>query len=84
MIHRVFRAHPASVGESYAEHFGVASRFGLALIAGGIKALIHAVLPNYCQTSASDTVRALNATLIDKRGAKRDAVDAMTTIEWVI
>ncbi|WP_374204801.1 DUF6356 family protein, partial [Aeromicrobium fastidiosum] len=28
MFRRLFLDHPATVGESYAEHFGVAGRFG--------------------------------------------------------
>ena len=84
MIDRVFLAHPRSVGEGYWQHFGVAARFGLTLIGGGARALIHAVLPNCCRTSASDTVRALNATLVEQRAAKRDASDAWACGGWVI
>lgn len=80
MIDRVFRAHPRAVGEGYREHMRVAGRFGFALLGGGVKALVHAVLPNCCQTSASDTVRSLHAILVEKRGAARD----MRAIDWVI
>ena len=45
MFRRLFLDHPATVGESYAEHFGVASRFGLTMIKGGLGALVHAVVP---------------------------------------
>ena len=83
MIDRLFRAHPRSVGETYWQHLGVAGRFGLTMIGGGLKALVHAVLPNLCATSASDTIRSLHGQLIEKRGAKRDAT-AMLDIEWVI
>ncbi|WP_422631616.1 DUF6356 family protein, partial [Pseudomonas proteolytica] len=44
MFRRLFLDHPASVGESYAEHFGVASRFGVTLIGGGLGCLVHAVV----------------------------------------
>ena len=40
-----FREHPASVGEMYVEHFGVATSFGFSLIKAGFACLIHAVLP---------------------------------------
>jgi hypothetical protein len=68
MIDRIFRAHPREVGESYAEHMGVAGRFGLAMIGGGLKALVHAIVPNLCKTSGSDTVRHLHAMLVETRG----------------
>ena len=84
MIRRYFLDHPASVGESYFEHFGVASRFGGAMIAGGVKAMLHAIFPNIHQTAGSDTVRQLHAILVEKRGAKRDAIAEMNTVEWMI
>ena len=42
MFARLFTDHPASVGESYAEHFGVAGRFGAKMIVGGVGAVVHA------------------------------------------
>ena len=84
MIRRIFLAHPATVGESYWEHFGVASRFGVEMLVGGGKALVHAVFPNLCKTSASDTIRRLHTIMVEKRGAKRDAMVEMLAIEWVI
>lgn len=83
MIRRIFLSHPATVGESYWEHFGVASRFGTQMLIGGAKAMVHAVFPNLCQTSASDTIRKLHTIMVEKRGAKRDATE-MLAIEWVI
>ncbi len=64
MIDRIFLAHPRNVGEGYFEHFGVASSFGLAMITGGAKALVHAVLPNMCETSGSDTIRRLHTIMV--------------------
>lgn len=84
MIGRIFGAHPRSVGETYWEHFIVAGSFGLALIAGGAKALVHAVLPNVFETAGSDTVRRLHTIMVEKRGAKRAATGEMLSIDWVI
>jgi Family of unknown function (DUF6356) len=84
MIHRLFIAHPQSVGEGYFEHMQVAGRFGLTMIAGGIKALIHAVFPTLCETSGSETVRVLHNSIVEKRGAKRDATMEMHSVEWMI
>ncbi len=84
MLDRIFLAHPRTVGESYIEHFGVASRFGRAMIAGGVKALVHAVLPNCYETAAIDTIRRLHDIMVAKRGARRDATIEMMTVDWVI
>ena len=84
MFHKTFLEHPREVGESYWEHFGVASRFGRAMIAGGCKAMVHAVLPNAYKTAGSDTIRQLHTIMVEKRGAKRDATVEMMSVEWVI
>ena len=84
MFDRIFLLHPRTVGETYLEHFGVASRFGRAMIGGGVKALIHAVFPNLCETSASDTIRRLHTIMVEKRGARRDATIEQMTVDWVI
>lgn len=55
--------HLDEIGESYGEHFGAASRFGLKMIGGGLACLVHAFLPFLFQTAGSDTIRKLNATL---------------------
>ena len=84
MFRRLFLDHPASVGESFTEHFGVASRFGLRLVAGGARCLVHAVLPFAWKTAGSDTVIALNADLVAKRAARGAAQTEMATVEYVI
>ena len=67
MFRRLFLDHPASVGESYAEHFGVASRFGVTLIGGGLACLVHAVVPAAFKTTGSQTVLRLNKRIVEKR-----------------
>ena len=84
MIRRLFLDHPASVGESYGEHARVASGFGLAMIAGGLGALVHAVLPFLCPTTGSRTVAALHERMVAKRGAVRADQAQMTSVEYVI
>lgn len=84
MLRKLFLDHPREVDEGYLEHMGVAGRFGAAMIWGGIKALVHAVVPAWCVTSGSDTIRRLHTIMVEKRGAKRDATIEMMTVEWVI
>ena len=40
MFSRLFVDHPRSVDESYAEHFGVASRFGLGGVVSSLLPLV--------------------------------------------
>lgn len=81
---RAFTDHPASVGESYFQHLGVAGRFGWRLTRGGLGCMLHGLLPFVCKTSGSDTVRDLHAELVAKRTAARAAQTQMTTVEYVI
>lgn len=69
LAERLLLEHPRTVGESYAEHAAVAGRFGLAMIAGGVRCLVHAVVPALHQTAASDTVERLNRQLQHRRAA---------------
>lgn len=61
MLHRWFAAHPRSVGETYAQHFGIAVRFGLALLSAGIACLLHALVPALFERTGSRTVKRLYA-----------------------
>jgi hypothetical protein len=84
MIQRIFLNHPREVGEGYFEHMRVASGFGMAMIVGGVKAMVHAIFPNLCTTSGGDTIRTLHRIMVEKRGAKRDATMEMLSVDWVI
>lgn len=81
---QLFRDHPASVGETYWQHAGVAARFGWRMLAGSTGCFVHAVFPFLCTTRGSDTVRALHAELVAKRTATRAAQTQMKTVEYVI
>jgi len=79
-----FTRHPASVGESYPEHLGVAARFGARMVAGGIGAMLHGIFPFLFTTTGSRTVAALHAEMVAKRTAVRDAETQKRTVEYVI
>lgn len=84
MLKRLFLDHPASVGESYPEHFGVATRFGLTMIGAGLAALVHGVLPAAFKTTGSRTVIRLNQQIVDKRAAAGADELQRRTVEYVI
>ncbi len=45
MIKRAFTEHPASVGESYFQHMGMAFSFGAKMVGAGLACLLHGLLP---------------------------------------
>ena len=63
MLDRLFLDHPRSVGEHYGEHALVAGRFGIAMVAGGLACLVHAIVPALFTRTGSNTIRRLHATM---------------------
>jgi hypothetical protein len=66
-----FTSHPASVGETYSQHLGFAFTFGAIMAVGGLAAMVHAVFPFLCVTTASRRLEQLNA--MRARGTKATA-----------
>jgi hypothetical protein len=64
---KLFTEHPASVGESYGQHFASALSFSLAMLGAGLACLVHAIFPFWCVTTGSDTVRRLHARMVTHR-----------------
>jgi hypothetical protein len=62
-----FTKHPSSVGESYGEHFAVASSFGGAMILGGLACLVHAALPFLFTRTGSQTIARLHERMVSSR-----------------
>jgi hypothetical protein len=63
----LFRDHPRSVGESYGEHCGFAVRFGATMVAGGLAAILHGLMPFLFVTTGSETVQELNQRIEQSR-----------------
>jgi len=84
MFRRLFLDHPESVGESFTEHFGVASSFGLTMIAAGCASLVHAFVPALFETTGSRTVARLHQRIVDMRAAKAADEQQRKTVEYVI
>jgi hypothetical protein len=66
-IHSLFRDHPASVGETYAEHMAVATGFGMRMVLGGLACLVHGVLPFLFTRTGSNTIHALHDRMVVNR-----------------
>ena len=58
---RVFTAHPASVDETYWGHMAFALGFAFWLLIAGFAALVHALIPALCETTASRILKRLHA-----------------------
>jgi hypothetical protein len=63
MFRRLFLDHPASVHETYGEHFRVAAGFGWTMLLGAMGAFVHALVPALCTRTGSDTVKKLHKRL---------------------
>lgn len=60
-LHKVFIKHPETVDETYFEHMRFAAGFAFWLAVAAGAALIHAVIPAMCETSASRIIRRMHA-----------------------
>ena len=75
MIRRLFLDHPASMGESYFEHQGVAFSFAARLAAAAGACAVHALLPGLFVTAASRAVADLNDRLAEGRRRRSAPTD---------
>ncbi len=70
---RLFTQHPASVGETYLQHFRSGARFGARMLAGGLACVVHALLPFLFQSTASRCIDHLYQRMVVNRSAARRA-----------
>ncbi|HVP34413.1 MAG TPA: DUF6356 family protein [Steroidobacteraceae bacterium] len=68
---RAFTEHPASVGESYLEHLGRATGFGLRMVGAGLACLVHGFLPFLFVKTGSRTISDLNDRMVVNRRVTR-------------
>lgn len=62
-----FTTHPASVGETYTEHFRSAAFFGFSMLLGGAACLVHGVLPFLFTRTGSGTIARLHDRMVVNR-----------------
>ncbi len=67
----LFIEHPASVDETYLQHFASALGFGAKMIVAGLACMVHGVLPAVFVTRGSDTVSTLHERMVVKRRKDR-------------
>ena len=66
-VNRAFSDHPASVGESYSEHFVTAGGFGWALLKASFACFVHALLPFAFEKTGSKAITELHTRMISNR-----------------
>jgi len=79
MLKSLFTEHPASVGETYGEHMGMAFAFAGRMVLGAAACLIHGVLPFLCVRTGSSTIADLHRRMVthrDRRTADQAATGA--------
>jgi hypothetical protein len=62
-----FTKHPASVNETYGEHFCTAFYFAGRMIVAGVACAVHAALPFVFTRTASRTIADLHARMVSNR-----------------
>ena len=67
LLRRWFSEHPHSVGESYADHFRVAVRFGAAMVSAGVACMLHALVPALFERTGSRTIKRLYAEMVARQ-----------------
>ena len=81
-MRHLFSDHPASVGESYFEHMGVAFGFAVRLLAAAFACFVHGLLPFLFTKSGSSAVKRLHQEMIAGRSTRRDAHLASRERSW--
>jgi hypothetical protein len=82
MIDRLLLKHPRSVGETYLEHFQVASRFGFLMMRAGAACLIHGIIPACFERTGSTTVKRLYGEMRGRQPNFRDEPPAFLKPHW--
>ena len=67
MIKRAFTEHPESVGESYAEHMGMAFGFGAKMVAAGLACLVHGIFPFLFKRTGRTCIEDLHVRMVMHR-----------------
>ncbi|WP_425093147.1 DUF6356 family protein [Tropicimonas sp. S265A] len=66
LLTHIFIDHPASVEETYAQHFWFALRFAALLFAASGAALVHAFVPCLFEKTASRILKTLSQRVVDR------------------
>jgi Family of unknown function (DUF6356) len=75
---RSFLEHPASVGETYIEHFFHAMSFGWAMLCGSLACFVHGLFPwAHTRTGSQAVVRLHDRMVINRRKLRADEMSPL-------
>ena len=81
MIKRAFTEHPASVGETYAEHMGMAFGFGAKMVLSGLACLIHGIFPFLFVRTGRRCIEELHVRMVTHRDRRAQAGEALHSMK---
>lgn len=84
LIRKLFLDHPRAVNESYVEHWRVANRFGLLMIAAGFGTILHGFVPGILTRTGSSMVKKLYGEMMRRQPELASHVPAFSRDEWQI
>ncbi len=73
MLKKAFTEHPASVGESYLQHMGMAFSFGGKMVVAGMACLLHGLFPFLFVTTGRRCVEDLHNCMVLHRDRRECA-----------
>ena len=74
-----FTEHPASVGETYGEHFRLESQLAKEMFISSLACAVHAVTPRFFTTTASSKIQQLHAEMTaGARGSSQQEIVTAT------
>jgi len=65
-----FADHPATVGQTYLEHFAFSASFSLRLLLASFTAIVHAIFPCFFEKNTSRSIEELSQRMQQRHGAK--------------
>ncbi|MDE2288419.1 DUF6356 family protein [Pandoraea sp.] len=66
-LSRLFKEHPASVGESYWQHMGASFSFCVPMLLASLAAIVHGFFPFLFVKTGSNTVARLHERMVVNR-----------------
>lgn len=76
MIKRAFTEHPASVGESYFQHMGMAFSFSAKMIGAGLACFVHGFFPFLFKCTGRNCIEDLHNRMVLHRDRRECAEDS--------
>lgn len=82
MIKRAFTEHPASVGESYSQHMGMAFSFGGRMVLAGMACLMHGLFPFLFKCTGRSCIEKLHDEMVLHRDRRaKPALDPIAPVD---